>query len=201
VTIHPALSSYVDELVVRLNDAVELEAAYLVGSGSSGGFEPGQSDVDVIAVVPRPLSPADKQALVAAAEGLPCPGRKLELVVYAAGNDEYELNLNTGELVSFDPASDPSFWFVLDRAIAQEHATSLLGPQWSELFPPVERGAVLQALRESLDWHEREEPGEANTVLNACRAWKWLEEGDWISKPDAAAWLRQKVRTALAEAT
>ena len=201
MTIHPALSSYVDELVVRLDDVVKLEAAYLVGSGSYGGFVPGRSDVDVIAVVPHPLSPADKQGLVDAAEGVPCPGRKLELVVYAAGNDEYELNLNTGELVSFDPANDPSFWFVLDRAIAQEHATPLLGPPWFELFPPVERSAVLQALRESLDWHESEEPGEANAVLNACRAWKWLEDGDWTSKPDAAAWLRQKVRTALAEAT
>ena len=200
MTTHPALSAYLDKLVEQLGNVVELEAVYLVGSGSCGGFEPGRSDVDVIAVVPRPLGLAEKRALVDAAEGLPCPGRKLELVVYAAGQEEYELNLNAGELVSFDPQNDPSFWFVLDRAIAWEHAIPLLGRPWADVFAPVEQDAVLQALRESLEWHEREEPVEANGLLNACRAWRWLETGEWGSKPEAAAWLRSKVHTALGEA-
>jgi Domain of unknown function (DUF4111) len=194
---HPALAAYTDELVARIAGAVQLEAAYLVGSGSYGGFEPGVSDVDVVAVVPRTLGLEEKRALVVAAEAVPCPGRKLELVVYAAGRDEYELNLNTGERMSFDPSEDPSFWFVLDRAIAAEHAIALLGPPWTEVFAPVERDAILGALDASLDWHEREEPLEANAVLNACRAWRWLEDGVWSSKPEAAAWLRRRVRNAI----
>ena len=201
MTIHPALATYADELVARLADVTDLEAAYLVGSGSYGGFEPGVSDVDVIVVVPQRLAHEDKEALVAAAEAVPgCPGRKLELVIYAARREEYELNLNTGEHVSFDPAEDPAFWFVLDRAIAQEHAVPLLGPAWSEVFAPVERDAVLDALEASLEWQEREQPGDANTVLNACRTWRWLEGGVWGSKPEAAAWLLRRVRTAIEEA-
>jgi hypothetical protein len=192
---------YGEELVARLTDAVELQAVYLVGSGAHGDFVPGQSDVDVIAVVPRRLAEADKRALVIAAESLPCPGRKLELVVYAVGRDDYELNLNTGELVSFDPANDPSFWFVIDRAIAQEHAVPLLGPAWRDLFAPVDRGDVVAALHESLDWHERREANEANAVLNACRAWRWVEDGEWLSKPAAAAWLRAKARAAVEAAS
>jgi predicted nucleotidyltransferase len=201
VTAHPAVTAYGEQLVARLSEAVELEAVYLVGSGAYGDFVPDRSDVDVIAVVPRPLVDADKQALVIAAESIPCPGRKLELVVYAVGKAEYELNLNTGELVSFDPANDPSFWFVLDRAIAEAHAVPLLGPPWRDLFPPVDRDDVLAALRESLDWHEREEPHEANAVLNACRAWKWAEDGEWVSKPKAATWLRAQARAAVEAAS
>lgn len=197
MTAHPAVVAYGEELVSRVADAVELEAVYLVGSGAYGDFVPGESDVDVIAVVPQALGEADKRAVVTSAESVPCPGRKLELVVYALGKTEYELNLNSGELVSFDPANDPSFWFVLDRAIAQEHAMPLLGPPWRDLFPPIDRDEVRGALRASLDWHEQEEPRTANSVLNACRAWRWVEEGVWSSKPESAAWLRAKVRAAL----
>jgi predicted nucleotidyltransferase len=197
VTPQPTLAAYTDELVARIADVVEVVAAYLLGSGAYGGFEAGVSDVDVVAVAARALTRDEKDAVVAAAEAVPCPGRKLELVVYAAGHDEYELNLNTGERVSFDPAGDPGFWSVLDRAIAAEHAVTLVGPPWNDVFAPVDRGAILDALDASLDWHEREEPHAASGVLNACRAWRWVEEERWSSKPEAATWLRGKVRGAI----
>jgi hypothetical protein len=197
VTSHPALQPYLDELVERIGAVVSLDAAYLVGSGAYGAFEAGRSDVDLVAVVPRRLTDDEKRAIVAAAESVPGPGRKLELVVYARGHDEYELNLNTGELASFDPANDPPFWFVLDRAIAEQHAVPLLGAPWAEVFEPVAPHTIIDALRQSLDWHESEQPLDANAVLNACRAWKWVEGGEWASKPEAAAWLHGKVRAAL----
>ena len=116
---------------------VELDAVYLVGSAAQGAYEHGRSDVDVIAVTTRPSSRAEKEALAEAAESLPCPARKLELVVYARGAERHELNVNTGELVHFDPDDDPAFWFVLDRSIAEQHAVPLLGPPWPDVFPPV----------------------------------------------------------------
>jgi predicted nucleotidyltransferase len=201
VTVPAAVAAYVEELVAGMAVAVDLDAVYVVGSGAYGGFERGRSDVDVVAVVPRPLSLSEKRALVAAAEAVPSPGRKLELVVYARGSERYELNLNTGELVSFDPDEEPNgFWFVLDRAIAQEHAVPVVGPPWDEIFAPLPREDVVAALRDSLDYHERKEPMTLNSLLNACRAWRWVENGDWISKPEAARWFRRRVRAALEEA-
>ncbi len=47
MTTHPALSAYLDELVEQLGNVVELEAVYLVGSGSYDGFEPGRSDAAI----------------------------------------------------------------------------------------------------------------------------------------------------------
>jgi streptomycin 3"-adenylyltransferase len=88
---------------------------------------------------------------------------------------------------------------VLDRAIAEQHAVALLGPAWSELFEPVPREAVLGALAQALDWQEREEPTSRSSVLNAVRAWAWLQTGEWLGKPAAAAWLRDRVRAALEE--
>jgi predicted nucleotidyltransferase len=194
------LAPYLERLVATLGEATELEAAYLVGSAARGAYEQGRSDVDVIAVTARPLPLAERQALARAAEAIACPARKLELVVYPRGSDRWEINLNTGEHVSFDPSEEAPFWFVLDRAIAQQDVLVLHGPPWEELFEPVLHDAVLDALEQALDWQEREEPLGRSSVLNAVRAWHWVESGRWASKHDAAAWLRERVRAAIREA-
>jgi hypothetical protein len=97
----------------------------------------------------------------------------------------WELNLNTGENAWFDASDVPAFWFVIDRAIAEQHAVPVLGPPWSELFEPVPRETLLDALDQSL---------EVIGALNMARAWAWLETGEWISKPAAEAWLRDRIR-------
>jgi len=201
VTIHPALSAYVDELVETLAGTVELKAAYVIGSVARGAYEHGRSDLDVYVVVGTGLSAAEKEQLVERIEELRCPARALELVIYSSAeaslpSPTFELNLNLGKEEVAGAAESPH-WFVLDRVIAESHAVSLLGPPWGDVFVPVSRDDVLEAIEQSLDWQERFDPLGRSALLNACRAWKWLEEGDWSSKPEAAAWLRSHVRTAL----
>jgi predicted nucleotidyltransferase len=177
------LASYLDELMRRLSEIVELDAAYLFGSAAQGSYEHGRSDVDVIAVTRRPSSRAEKEAIAATAESLPCPGRKLELVVYARGAERHELNVNTGELVHFDADDDPTFWFVLDRAIAEQHSIALLGPSWDEVFPPVSHAAVDEALNEAERFEGWDDPG--GVALAGARARIWRETGRWVSKAEA----------------
>jgi hypothetical protein len=200
VEIPPQLATYLDRIVETMSSIAELDAVYLLGSAALGAYEQGTSDVDVVAVTSRSLSQEERRALAEAGEAIPCPARKLELVVYPRGSDEWEINLNTGEHVSFDTAEEPGFWFVLDRAIAEQHAVPLIGPPWSELFAPVRREEVLDALAEAFDWYDREDPAGPSSrlaVLSTIRTWCWLETGDWVSKPEAAAWFRQRVRDAI----
>jgi predicted nucleotidyltransferase len=204
VTTHPALSAYVDELFETLAGTVELKAAYVIGSVARGAYEHGRSDLDVYAVVDTALSAAEKEQLAERIEALRCPARALELVIYSmveasSQSPQFELNLNLGK-EEVAGAEESPHWFVLDRAIAESHAVSLVGPPWSDVFAQVSRDDVLQAIEQSLDWQERFDPLGRSALLNACRAWKWLEEGDWVSKPEAAGWLRGKVRIALEEA-
>jgi hypothetical protein len=182
------LGPYLDELVEALSTVATLSAVYLIGSPALGAYEHGSSDVDVIAVTDRALSLAERQALVEAAEAIPCPARKLELVVYPRGSDVWQINLNTGEPATYETADEPGFWFVIDRAIAEAHAIPLVGPSWREVFEPVPRGELLGALDESLD---------RVGALNAARTWAWLEDGTWISKPEGERWLTARVRAAL----
>jgi len=177
------LAEYLEELVRRLAAVVDLDAVYVFGSAAQGAYEHGRSDVDVIAVTTRPSSQAEKEALAAAAESLPCPARKLELVVYSRGDERHELNVNTGELVHFDPDDDPGFWFVIDRAIAEQHSVALLGPPWDAVFAPVPREAVVEALEEASAFEGWDDPSGA--ALAAARARIWRETGEWVSKAEA----------------
>jgi hypothetical protein len=134
-------------------------------------------------------------------EALPCPARRLELVVYTCAAVSspswplpFELNFNTGSdtarYVSSDPAKEPNFWFVLDLAIGRECGRALNGPPPALLFAEIPREWQLGAIVESLQWHHEHQPRNPACVLNACRSWLYVETGRWASKPDAAAWVR-----------
>ncbi|HEV8681406.1 MAG TPA: aminoglycoside adenylyltransferase domain-containing protein [Actinomycetota bacterium] len=201
-------STYVRTVTERLRSLFgeDLLGVYLVGSGSMGGFDPQKSDVDLAAVVSGSLSLEHKREAVRRLShaALSCPVRKLELVVYGAQAVEgpspslrWELNLNTGAAVgveaSFDPGAEPGHWFVLDVAMAREQARALFGPPPQDVLGEIERGRVLRALLASLRWHRENDWEGVQSVLNACRAWRWLEEKTWSPKPVAAAWAHGRV--------
>jgi hypothetical protein len=179
----------------------ELVAAYLIGSGALGGFAPDQSDIDIVAVCASSPSTGRKRAIIAelSRQAMTWPLRGLEFVLYnraavasPAPRPRFEINLNVGRRmarrVSFDPASEPSHWFVLDLSILREHGLVLTGPPARELVGPVPRSRVLAALRDSLAWHVAHESLPHQAVLNASRGWRYVEEGGWSSKDDAGAW-------------
>ena len=188
------LGPFLDELVDVLAE-YDVQGAYLVGSASLGAYEPGSSDVDVYAVVARPLDEAVKADLRTRLSTLDPPARRLELVVYSRGeaeNAEPRFELNFGD------EDESAHWFVLDRAIAERHAVPLMGPAWTDVFAPVSHEQVLEALLQSLAWYERHDP--AGVPLAAARAWAWVETGEWMSKEQAAAWLSARVRERIEEA-
>jgi hypothetical protein len=197
------LPAYLDALSSRAHGELgsSLVAVTLVGSAGAGWYEPGVSDVDVAVVVKRALDEASARALAAklSHSRLPCPARKLELVVYRRDllaeprwPLPFELNLNTGEgttdHVGVDPFAEAAHWFLLDLAIARERSTPLSGPPLHALLGEIPRPAVLEALRSALDWYDIEEPDHAASILAACRAWHYAEAGEWASKREAAEW-------------
>jgi hypothetical protein len=202
-----SLEAYDRALVSRVRGVLadDLVGVYLTGSRALGAYRPGRSDTDVMAVCRTPPPPTVKRRIVARLrhEALPCPARLLEFVLYAdravaAGDGGFEINLNTGRATpchaSFDAADEPPFWFVIDRAIVREYGIALLGPPASEVFGAIPRERILDALRQAHQWHT--DSGEArrdDVVLNACRAWRYIEEEVWSSKAAAGEWARSRV--------
>jgi len=184
-----------------------LVGAYFVGSVALGDYLGSRSDIDIAAVSARALS-RDEKTEVAGALSHPrllCPARGLELVVYrrsrvelAAKEAAFEVNLDTGPGIpnhlGFDPDEEPWFWFVMDRAIAHERAVTITGPAPSELFAPMPRAWLIEALSGSIAWHRAHRRLDSNSVLNACRAWRYAEEGVLTSKADGASWAVRRWR-------
>ena len=179
--------------------------AWLFGSGALGDLDPATSDLDVQVVTTVRLPRAEREQLAARVSHpeLPCPVRGLELVVYArddladALGPAFQVNLNTGPRmahhVAYDPSEDPRFWFVLDVAIGREAGRPLAGPPAAEVFPELPVPLVLDSLQQALAWFAANDRKGGQAALAAARAWAWVEEGRWLAKGPAAAWLTARV--------
>ena len=192
-------SRYLDELARRAGAILgeQLVGVYAGGSLALGGFDPGRSDIDVAVVVESPLSGDQRNRLVTSLrhEALPCPARKLELVVYrlrtarsASATRDFELNLNTGEglplHLDIGATAGPSFWFPIDRSILAQSGVAIQGPPAEEVFAPIPAADLRPVLEEANRWH-REDPS-TDAEANLARAERFLREGRWVAKRDVS---------------
>ncbi|KAJ5353116.1 hypothetical protein N7452_002090 [Penicillium brevicompactum] len=201
------VDAYLEELVQSLADYLKdrLVGVYLFGSASYNAYESGLSDLDVQAIVKDPLDTSEKQAIICRLkhDALPCPATKLEFVVYAQSavypasrHPRFELNLNTGlhqpDHISLDPANESSHWFLLDIAMGRELGRNLYGPNTTDAFAAIPRCWILEAIANSLSWHQENELNSVNSVLNACRGWRFIVTSEFSSKLDGAKWALQQ---------
>lgn len=76
-------------------------------------------------------------------------------------------------------------------AVLREHGRALMGPEPSRIFPPIPSAQLLEAFVGELRWAE-EHGSPSYQVLNACRAWRFFEEGVLCSKLEGAAWAKER---------
>ena len=203
-----AETAYMEQVVQILRKRLgeRLAGIYLFGSGASGDYVPGVSDLDVQAVAVHSIQKRERHEIARSLshDALPCPARRLEFVCYtksavcpATRHPQFELNLNTGanerDHLSLDPGEEPSHWFLLDIAMGRELGRSLMGPPPAQAFSPIPRLWQLEAIADSLAWHQEHEPTSANTVLTACRGWQYAVTGESGSKLAGAAWVSQEI--------
>jgi hypothetical protein len=200
-------AAYLEKLVEMLQTRLEgrLVGVYLFGSAAYSAYEPGISDLDVQAVVTESLGKRERKQLAGflTHRMLPCPARRLEFVCYArpsicaaTRHPQFEVNFNTGpgeqDHLSLDPGEESSHWFLLDIALGRALGRPLIGPEPAQVFGPIPRLWQLEAIADSLAWHSDNEPTSANTVLNACRGWRFAETGAFGSKLAGSTWARQQ---------
>jgi predicted nucleotidyltransferase len=161
--------------VIEEEGRVTVLAAFVLGSGALGDFEPERSDIDIVAVI----------------DGigrLGCPARALELVVYVRGAQppDFELNLNVDAAGARELPDEPKHWFVIDAAIAQERSTAFGDDEpWSAFFEPVSPERLRAALADSIAWSAGQPADDEFARLNAIRSRHYLEHGEWITKEEA----------------
>ncbi len=202
-----AEAAYLEQVVKILQSHLQqrLVGVYLFGSAAYGDYTPQLSDLDVQAVVTESLSKHECMDIASSLthETLLCPARRLEFVCYAQSSinpatrhPRFELNFNTGagepNRLSLDPAEESSHWFVLDIAIGRAIGRTLVGSEPAQVFAPIPRIWQLEAIADSLAWHTTHEFTSANSVLNACRGWRYAVTEMWGSKVAGADWARQQ---------
>ena len=176
-----------------------LRSVVLHGSLAAGGFRPGRSDIDLLAVVDGSLSdpqaaaieqgvrtgdagPADRvdlHVVTSESAGHPTRTPALELQVGRYGDEvEVARRVTDADLLA-------------ELSMARSTGRSLRGAEPADVIAPVPPEWVVDRNRYWLTtWRDRtdDEKNAAFMVLTACRMWRFALERVHCSKPDAAAW-------------
>jgi hypothetical protein len=211
--IDPEVQSYLDRVVSTLGDhlGADLIGVYLHGSLAMGAFQPGRSDVDLLAVCAGPLSRERRRNLGHALVAIPGPsfGGDLEfsLVTESAVRARslapaFEIHVTHEEPFVIEGSDRPGDEdLVVHFAIARARGRALVGPHPHEMFPEPDRAALIRAMLSDIRWarehgaavwegHDLPELASmAYRVLNAARSWRYVETGELGSKVEGAAWL------------
>jgi Domain of unknown function (DUF4111) len=211
--VDPALDAYLRKVAAGLARALgpALVGLYLHGSGALGGWSAERSDVDLLGVVARRLGRRAKQ--VAAARllhpALACPARRgLELSLVTATvaaapppRPPFELHVSTAPPAPsshLGPAAfDPDL--LLHLAVCRRSGVTVSGAPPAEVLAEPPRAWLEERAAEELRWAVRH-GSFADRVLNACRAWRLLDDGELCSKLDGGEWARRRVADPVVDA-
>ena len=204
-----AVAALLDELVADIRSALgdDLVAIYLFGSYVAGDFEPGVSDLDLVAVSTRQLHEPDLITLDRThrsfADRHPDWSDRIE-VVYISVDALRSFRTSRGRLAVISPGEPfhlrderPADW-IQNWYLVRETGVALLGPVATQLIPPIAWPEFVAASRRyareiaarSLD---DVSPGQlAYNVLTICRALRAVETDTLSSKREAADWVRER---------
>jgi streptomycin 3"-adenylyltransferase len=184
----------------------DLAAVYLFGSAVAGKLKP-QSDIDLLAIIERPMSVESRRTFVAklmAVSGrypvAPGGSPPLELTVFLRSDLARFGHPTRSELVygewlrpAFEaakpagPVSNADLTLLI--AQARQQARALIGPPPAELLPIVAAADIKHAIADSLpDLLGSLAGDERNVLLTLARMWRTLATGDFVSKDQAAEW-------------
>jgi predicted nucleotidyltransferase len=195
-----ALDEVLDPLVADLREVLDanLIGLNLYGSAVTGGFDPGVSDLDLIAIMRGEIADLDLSALDRVhgrvTDRDPSWTDRLEIVyvaraTLASGSSSREplAVISPGEPFHVTgPASDwTQNWY-----LARETGVSLFGPPATAFIPEISSADFVGAVRRYLGYLAGQRPS-AYAVLSACRAVRTLETGIPCSKQEGAARLRE----------
>lgn len=182
---------------------------YLVGSMAYHDYTAERSDIDVLVVTAQPVSKKVKTALARRLdhEQLPCPAVGLDLGIFRRQivatpprTPSYELAVFTGanwDLEVSEAGTEPEL--VIDFAVCRQIGVCVTGPSAKDVFGKVPPEWLRDAMRSTVQWgrdhvhHAFHDPLGHFAVLNACRAWRYLEAQVLCSKSEGGEWALERL--------
>ena len=203
------IQAFVEQSGIILKD--NLTGIYLHGSAVMGCFNPLKSDIDLIAVVERPLSESDKRAfmdmVVRCNTSGPAKGIEMSIVLREVCNPfvyptPFELHFSAGHLEWYkkDPEDYIRRMNGVDRDLAAHFAVissrgrCLYGLPIQEVFGEIPGCDYMDSI-----WNDISEAPEKITedtmylTLNLARVLAYKEEGLVLSKKEGGEWALGKL--------
>lgn len=205
-TPYPDVNAVLDRLVPRMREALgdNLLGVYVFGSLVTGDFDPRLSDIDLAAILNRPLTNADLARLEQMHDAM--------VQTFPAWDGRIEVGyLNRSDVNPFDPGAtiakiapgEPlqarvaEHGWLFNLHVVREQGITLIGPDPRTLIGPIGRDELAAGLRRRMaewrDYVDGELPpmdagSQAYVVLTMCRALQTFTTGEWTSKRHAAEW-------------
>jgi predicted nucleotidyltransferase len=203
----------VDELLESLHSRIRavlgerLAGLYLYGSLTTGDFDPGVSDVDLLAATASNLTPAELDALRAMHDAFerdnPAWRDRIEVAYLSlAALKTFRTRrspiavLSPGEPFNLKDAG--ADWLMNWYAVRQD-GIALFGPPPDQLIDPISDDEFAACVRGYVaEWaariHTARDPRlQAHALLTACRALHLHRTGERASKRRAAAWAEDQL--------
>lgn len=196
----PALQGVLTPLVDDLRRALpdDLVGVYLYGSAVSGGFDPGVSDLDLVAVTRRNVEELDLAALEnvhhRVVERDATWSNRLEIVYVAERSISGRIGGDSVAVISpgepFHVTRPASDW-LQNWYLVRETGITLLGRPATDIIRPISQADFLMAVRSYLEYL-RGVDSLGYAVISACRAVCTLQTRRACSKQEGAAWIRER---------
>ena len=200
------LNEYLQELAETICKTLqeELNAIAIGGSIVFHDFHPDVSDIDVALFLNSP--PSAKQLSILAQNldhsVLPCPGKGLDLVAFLLQSvqitpptPEAAFAFVTGKAWRSElTGSDANPDLLIDLHVIRNHGRSLFGPDPGDFIGSIGNAELRPLLVNVVQWHRDKihdpfhDPMGEFAVLNACRAWRFLDTKIMGSKIEGGKW-------------
>jgi predicted nucleotidyltransferase len=207
---HPALASLLEALVSDIRAVLgdELVGLYLWGSAVSGGFDPGVSDLDLVAVTSSEVGEIDLAGLermhLDFVRRHPEWSDRLE-IVYIGRTTLQSFRMSAGSLAVISPGEPfhvpverPAAW-LQNWYLLRETGVTLYGVDAAAVVPPISRSEFVAAVVRYADevrTRTNDEPSSgslAYAALTLCRALHNVRTQAHCSKQEAAAWTSEQM--------
>jgi predicted nucleotidyltransferase len=203
------LESLLETLVSDMRAVLggDLVGIYLCGSAVSGGFDPGVSDLDLVAVTSAEVEEIDLTGLehrqLDIVSRNPEWSDRLE-IVYIGRTTLQSFRTSPGSLAVISPGEpfhvvgDVAEW-LQNWYLVRETGVNLYGLAAADVIPPIARVEFVAAVVRYADWLEHRNyddlnPGSlAYAVVSLCRALRTVRTGMHCSKQEAAAWTTERM--------
>lgn len=185
-----------------------LVGLYLYGSLTTGDFDPGSSDIDLLAVTSSRITTPEFKALHAMHRDFTRTNHEWEnrvdavyLPVTALRRFRFEKSpivISPGEPFHVREGEALRDW-LQNWYIVRESGIALFGPPPKAIIPPITQDEFVEAVRRYAAEvservrHERDRKSQAYAILTMCRALHVHRTGKQASKRQAALWTQEQL--------